>query len=56
MLFSGDPEATVAFQNSQKALTTEPVLRMPDFTLCFVIEDDASGFDIGAVLSSKAIR
>lgn len=41
-------EATTAFQNLQRALTTAPVLQLPDFAQPFVVECDASGtgFDV----------
>lgn len=43
-------EAESAFQNQKQALTTGPVLRMPNFSQPFEIECDASGRGLGAVL------
>jgi hypothetical protein len=48
--FSWDEEATTAFEALQRALTTGPVLRMPDFDMSFVVDCDASGIGFGAVL------
>ncbi|KAK1683724.1 hypothetical protein QYE76_044572 [Lolium multiflorum] len=48
--FAWDTEATEAFQALQRALTTGPVLQMPDFDLPFVVDCDASGIGFGAVL------
>ena len=42
--------ADKAFHKLKKALTTAPVLILPDFSQCFTIEIDASGIGIGAVL------
>ncbi|KAL9451664.1 hypothetical protein AB3S75_013268 [Citrus x aurantiifolia] len=42
--------ATQAFQALKKALVETPVLHLPNFTLEFVIETDASNVGIGAVL------
>jgi hypothetical protein len=39
-----------AFHNLQQALTSAPVLQLPDFNREFVVECDASGSGIGAVL------
>ena len=48
--FAWDAAATEAFQALQRALTTGPVLQMPDFDSPFVVDCDASGTGFGAVL------
>ena len=40
----------MAFQQLKEALTSPPILRLPDFTQRFVIECDASGIRLGAIL------
>jgi hypothetical protein len=48
--FVWDDDATTAFEALKHALTTGPVLQMPDFAATFVVDCDASGAGFGAVL------
>ncbi|CAM8999660.1 unnamed protein product [Rhodiola kirilowii] len=48
--FSWNSETSQAFQNLKDALSTSPVLALPDFTKQFIVETDASSQGIGAVL------
>jgi len=48
--FSWTDEATAAFQALKAAVTSAPVLALPDFTKPFIVECDASTHGFGAVL------
>jgi hypothetical protein len=48
--FAWTTEAEQAFQELKRALSMAPVLQLPDFTRSFVVECDASGSGMGAVL------
>lgn len=48
--FHWSEEAKVAFGKLKKAMTSTPILRLPDFTLPFVIKPDASDAGVGAIL------
>lgn len=51
--FLWSDQATVAFQTLKTAMTTTPVLALPDFSQTFTIETDASAIGIGAILSQN---
>ena len=46
----GQEEEEKAFLQLKVALTTAPILRLPDFDLQFVITTDASDTALGAIL------
>lgn len=49
--FQWSPEANDAFQKLKDTITTSPVITLPNFKALFVVETDASGTGMGAVLS-----
>jgi len=51
--FCWNDEAEATFADLKKAMTSTPTLIMPNFDEPFIIESDASGDGIGAVLSQQ---
>lgn len=51
--FGWNESAESAFEDLKIAITNAPVLRVPDFDKEFMVESDASGTGLGAVLSQE---
>ena len=49
-VFQWSDKATTTFDELKAAMTIMPILVLPDFSKTFVIEADASGVGIGAIL------
>lgn len=52
-LFVWTPTTEASFQTLKKALTSTPVLAIPNFEKTFTVETDASAKGIGAVLQQQ---
>lgn len=51
--FQWTPFTQTAFETLKQALTSAPVLALPDFRLPFTVETDASAIGMGAILSQQ---
>jgi hypothetical protein len=51
--FGWSEQAETAFQHLKQAMSSTPVLALPDFTLPFTVETDACDNGVGAVLSQN---
>ncbi|TQE12665.1 hypothetical protein C1H46_001685 [Malus baccata] len=51
--FAWSPDSVLAFNALKQVLSSTPVLALPNFSKQFVVETDASGTGIGAVLSQE---
>ena len=51
--FDWSPDCQQAFDRLKRLLTTAPVMTLPDFEREFLLETDASGLSLGAVLAQK---
>jgi hypothetical protein len=49
--FHWGPEQDQTFQRLKVAIAQQPVLLMPVFTQGFILQTDASGVDLAAILS-----
>lgn len=48
-----DPQCQIAFENLKKLLTSAPVFAFPCFEKSFILETDALGSGLGAVLAKR---
>ena len=54
--FFWNPQAETAFQRLKRSFVSAPILIMPDPSLQFTVEVDASDLGIGAVLSQRSVK
>ena len=52
--FHWNDKATEAFNQLKRALCTAPILQLPNFCKPFIVEIDASGTGVGAVLLQQS--
>ena len=52
--FHWSSDADLAFKALKQAISNPPILALPNFSMPFVIECDASGYGLGAILMQES--